>query len=108
MGSTTKTNDEIEAFNLEYLNDHSEYSFVGNNCQHYVYSLVKMLVGDTTKLPMLETRKAAAVGGVLGGLAILGAAAGLAYWRTPKEDPEDTEKEKSKERVVKPKTNDKS
>ena len=84
VGNTTKSNDDIDAFNEEYLQKNPEYSFTLNNCQHYVYKLVNMLVGDTMLLPMLETRKAA-IGVGIGTVVGVAAFAAVIRWFSPSE-----------------------
>lgn len=97
VGNTRKTNGEIDVFNKTYIRDHPEYCFTTNNCQHYVYALVKMLCGDTSLLPMLETRKYAVIGvGTAVGVAAL---AGIVRWFSSTEDEklsEDKDKKKIK------------
>jgi len=102
VGNTTKTNNDIDTFNKIYIRENPEYSFVSNNCQHYVYALVKMLCGDTSLLPMLETRKAAAgIGAAIGVAALAGA--GLYSWFSSKED-ENESKDKEKKKLKGPET----
>jgi len=101
VGNTTKTNNDIDTFNKIYIRENPEYCFVSNNCQHYVYALVKMLCGDTNLLPMLETRKAAAIGvGTAIGFAAL---AGIVSWFSSKEE-ENESKDKEKKKLEGPKT----
>ena len=102
VGNTTKTNNDIDTFNKIYIRENPEYSFVSNNCQHYVYALVKMLCGDTSLLPMLETRKnAARAVGIIGVAALAGA--GLYSWFSSKED-ENESKDKEKKKLKGPET----
>ena len=104
VGNTTKTNTEIDTFNKRYIRENPEYSFTANNCQHYCYALVEMLCGDTSLLPMLETRKAAVGVGIGVGTAIgVAAFAGLYSWFSSK-DNEDDEKEKEKKKIKGPET----
>ena len=50
LGYTTKTNSDVDNFNETYIRSNPEYCFTSNNCQHYVYALVKMLIGNTDML----------------------------------------------------------
>ena len=102
VGKTTKTNGEIDAFNKTYIRDNPEYSFTSSNCQHYVYKLVEMLCGDTSLLPMLETRKAGAVAvGTALGVAAL---AGIYSWFSSKDDDKKHEDEKEQKKIKGPET----
>ena len=103
VGKTTKSNHEIDVFNQMYIEQHPEYNFTTDNCQHYVYSLVKMLVGDTSKLPMLETRKTA----MMAGAAVVGVAAlaGFLNWLYP---PEEEKEEEEKDKQIIKKSEEKS
>ena len=68
-----------------------------------MYSLVKMLVGDTSKLPMLETRKTA----MMAGAAFVGVAAlaGFLNWMYP---PEEEKEEEEKDKQIIKKSEEKS
>ena len=101
VGNTTKTNNDIDTFNKIYIRENPEYCFVSNNCQHYVYALVKMLCGDTNLLPMLETRKAAAIG--IGTAIGVAAVAGIVSWFSSKEE-ENESKDKEKKKLEGPET----
>ena len=101
LGYTTKTNNDIDNFNETYIRCNPEYCFTSNNCQHYVYALVKMLIGDTNMLPMLETRKYAAIG--VGTVLGVAAFAGIAHWLSSSGEDKETE-EKEKRKLKEPET----
>lgn len=96
LGYTSKTNNDVDNFNVIYIRNNPEYNFTSNNCQHYVYSLVKMLVGDTDMLPMLETRKYAAIG--FGAVVGAAAFAGIAHWLSSSGEEKETEEKETEEK----------
>ena len=89
VGTTAKTDKEIQEFNATYLSQNPTYKLVGANCQDYALELVKWMVGSVADLP---PREVAVYGGVAaGGVGILGALG--AWWmmssRREKEKEED-------------------
>jgi len=74
LGETGKTDQEIKAFNREYLANNPQYRVANNNCQDYVYALVNFLMGDTSRLPYKQMGLVGPlVGGVVGGLGLTSA-----------------------------------
>ena len=66
---------------------------------HYVYKLVEMLCGDTSLLPMLETRKAGIAVGTAIGVAAL---AGIYSWFSSKDDDKKDEDKKEQKKIKGP------
>eukprot|EP00092_Neocalanus_flemingeri_P021571 GFUD01023396.1.p1 GENE.GFUD01023396.1~~GFUD01023396.1.p1 ORF type:complete len:187 (+),score=59.24 GFUD01023396.1:297-857(+) len=93
LGTTDKTDGEIDEFNRNYLLNNPKYSIVQSNCQDYVISLVQFLVGDTSKLPYREVGKyATGVGIGIAGLALAGIAAFFSKKKSVDEQKEDKNK----------------
>ena len=96
VGSTSKSDKEIQEFNATYLSQNPTYNLVKANCQDYALELVKWLVGSVADLPSREKfvyGGAAAAGSVLGALG--------AWWmmsqRGEKEKEEDNKRKEGSE-----------
>jgi len=98
VGTTSKSDKEIQEFNATYLSQNPTYNLVKANCQDYALELVKWLVGSVADLPSREkfVYGGAAAAGSVGILGALGA-----WWmmsqRGEKEKDEDNKKKEGSE-----------
>ena len=52
VGATDKTNDEILAFNRDWIRRNPTYCVISDNCQKYAEDLIRFLVGGSFKMGM--------------------------------------------------------